>query len=54
MLSINDTPHIRQTFARFEVVEVATTYTVGRESTKQVQELIFSNFTPSKGLLDYC
>lgn len=30
LLSINDTPEVRSTFAAFEVEEVATTYSIGR------------------------
>ena len=32
LMSINDTPEIREAFARFEIAEVATTYSVGRRS----------------------
>lgn len=43
LLSINATDGARETFARFHVSEVPTTYTVGVQS-KPVSELIVSNF----------
>lgn len=44
LLSINDTPGVRQTFAAFRKVEVSTTYTVGAETSTKAAELIISNF----------
>ncbi len=44
MLSINDTPGVRETFAAFHLNEVETTYTVGAGAAKRVAELIISNF----------
>jgi DNA adenine methylase len=46
ILSINDTPFIRETFARFAVTEVDTTWSVSTASTggaKKVTELIIRN-----------
>ncbi|MCE7798206.1 hypothetical protein LWE61_16835 [Sphingobium sufflavum] len=46
MLSINDTPGVRETFAGLAMAEVETTYTFGSKSGggKQAGELIISNF----------
>lgn len=47
ILSINDTPEIRDCFAGFAVEEVETTYTIGTvHSPKRAGELIISNFAP--------
>lgn len=43
LLSVNATPGARETFARFHVSEVPTTYSVGVQH-KAVAELIVSNF----------
>ena len=43
LLSINATPGARETFGRFHVADVPTTYSVGGEP-KAVTELIVSNF----------
>lgn len=46
VLSINDTPFIRKTFARFEVEEVGTTWTIAGGTTgsgQRVTELIIRN-----------
>ncbi len=44
ILSINDAPGIRATFAAFAIDEVSTTYTVGSSSNaKSARELIISN-----------
>lgn len=46
ILSINDTPFIRETFARFAIAEVETTWTLSSASTgrgKKVTELIIRN-----------
>ncbi len=43
VLSINDTPGARATFARFHVATTETTYTVGVGAAKRVGELIVSN-----------
>ena len=44
ILSINDTPGVRETFAAFRMVEVATTYTMAVGKAKRAGELIISNF----------
>ena len=51
VLSINDVPEIRQTFARFTLTPVETTYTigVGNDSRGARGELIISNFSPVTG-----
>lgn len=43
LLSINDTPPVRETFAAFNMVEVETTYTVSGKA-QRAGELIISNF----------
>lgn len=43
LLSINDTPQIREIFAGFDVEEVSLKYTLNTSGQKKVQELIFSN-----------
>ncbi|TCP99119.1 site-specific DNA-adenine methylase [Sphingomonas sp. PP-F2F-A104-K0414] len=44
LLSINDTPGVRETFAGFHTIEADTTYTVGAGPAMKVGELIVSNF----------
>ncbi|KZL25748.1 D12 class N6 adenine-specific DNA methyltransferase [Pseudovibrio sp. Ad37] len=43
LLSINDTPQIREIFADFDVEEVSLNYTLNTNDQKKVRELIFSN-----------
>ncbi len=43
VLSINDTPGVREVFARFELEEIETTYTIGERGSKRVGELIIRN-----------
>ncbi len=43
ILSINDTPGARATFARFNVATAETTYTVGAGAAERAGELIISN-----------
>jgi len=43
LMSINDTPGVRETFAAFHMAEASTTYTIGPKA-KEVGELIISNF----------
>lgn len=43
LMSINDTPEIRETFAAFEIEPVRTSYSVQNDGTKAVQELLISN-----------
>ncbi len=43
ILSINDTPGARATFARFNVSTAETTYTIGAGAAEKAGELIVSN-----------
>ncbi len=43
LLSINDTPGVRQVFGRFHMTEVETTYTVGAKASTRAAELIISD-----------
>ncbi len=46
IMSINDTPFIRETFARFDIAEIETTWTVSRAAAdrgKKVIELVILN-----------
>lgn len=43
LLSINDTPEIRDVFAAFDMEEVSLNYSVARTTSKQARELIISN-----------
>lgn len=43
VLSINDTPEIRDLFGGFHLEEVRLKYTVGREGAKEARELLVSN-----------
>lgn len=46
LMSINDVPQIRETFARFHMAEVSTTYTIAAKNdrSKERAELLISNF----------
>jgi len=46
ILSINDTPEIRRTFAAFHIAEVETTWTIGTKSGAEPRaaELVITNF----------
>ena len=46
LLSINDTPGVRATFAAFHMIEADTTYSVGAGAAVKAAELIISNFDP--------
>jgi DNA adenine methylase len=49
ILSLNDTPEIRQIFGGFEMRQAATSYSVnGASNKKKVTELLFMNFTPKE------
>lgn len=51
LMSINDTPEIRDLFAGFQMQAVSTTYTVGARTgrrCKLVKELLFSNYPLSE------
>jgi DNA adenine methylase len=45
LLSINDTPEVREIFSAFEIRDIETTWTISSEA-KKVNELIISNFAP--------
>lgn len=44
LMSINDTPEIRDLFGRWQLTEVETTYSVCVGNNKRVGELLISNF----------
>jgi DNA adenine methylase len=44
VMSINDTPGVRECFAAFRMLEVKTTYTIGQSNAKRAGELLVSNF----------
>lgn len=44
MLSINDTPFIRDVFKNFKQEEIRVTYTVCKDANKRVKELLISNY----------
>ena len=43
LMSLNDTPGVRETFAPFRITPVATTYTIGAKS-RPAREVLISNF----------
>jgi DNA adenine methylase len=48
MLSINDTPEIREIFGAFNLREVQTRYSVGSANRgNKVQELLVMNYEPA-------
>ncbi|TDK54216.1 DNA adenine methylase [Antarcticimicrobium luteum] len=51
ILSINDRPEIRETFAGFEMEEVRLKYSVAAGGSTDAAELIIANFTPRVGLI---
>ena len=44
LLSLNDTPGVREVFGAFKMDEVETTYTVGAKGANKASELLISNF----------
>jgi len=44
ILSINDTPPIREIFAPFHIRQANLTYSIGRDNSTQAKELIISNW----------
>ena len=44
LLSLNDTPGVREVFGAFKMDEVETTYTVGAKGANKAAELLISNF----------
>ncbi len=51
VMSINDTPEIREWFDGFHIDEVRLSYTIAKSGGKKVQELIISNREARAGLL---
>jgi DNA adenine methylase len=50
LLSINDTPAVREIFSAFEIRDIETTWTMATATTgagKRVNELLISNFAPA-------
>lgn len=45
LLSINDVPEVRETFAAFRIEEVRTTYTITSGAARPAAELLISNFS---------
>ncbi|WP_313536959.1 DNA adenine methylase [Sphingomonas sp.] len=45
LLSLNDTPGVREVFGAFAMAEVETTYTFAQKKAKKAGELLISNFT---------
>lgn len=43
IMSMNDTPYIRETFADFNIEEVLVLYTINKNSNKKVTELLIAN-----------
>lgn len=44
ILSLNDTPGVRETFANFKFDEVKTRYSIGAKANKAVGEVLIRNF----------
>ena len=51
VMSINDTPEIREWFGAFHIDDVRLSYTIAKTGGKKVQELIISNREVRTGLL---
>lgn len=50
LLSINDTPEVREIFAAFTLTPIATTYTIANgDNSKRAGELLISNFALEEG-----
>lgn len=47
ILSLNDTPEVRQLFNRFQLHEVELAYTAQRKARKRFPELLIMNFKPA-------
>lgn len=48
ILSLNDTPEVRDIFADFIIDTVGTTYSLASTGSKKVGEVIISNYSPNK------
>ncbi len=44
IVSLNDTPEVREIFAVFTIRQVQTTYTIGTDEGKKVNEVLISNY----------
>lgn len=44
MLSINDTPFIREVFHKFKQEDTSVLYTVNRDGNKTVKDLLITNY----------
>lgn len=49
LMSLNDAPSVRSTFAAFDMRAVETTYTVGAKASTRAAELLISNFPLTEG-----
>ncbi len=55
LLSLNDTPEVRETFGAFDIRPVQTTYSVGAGSPQTAREVLILNYEPPRpGLLGLC
>jgi DNA adenine methylase len=43
IMSLNDKPEVREIFGSFSLIEVTTTYTVARSTSKAAAELLITN-----------
>ncbi len=47
ILSLNDVPGVRETFANFEIEAVKTRYSISAHANQQVGEVLITNFKPT-------
>src|SRR5579862_9732191 len=47
ILSLNDRPEVRETFARFKITSCGITYTATRNTSRVFTEVLITNFRPS-------
>lgn len=54
LMSLNDTPEVREIFSCFEILPVRTTYSIQQKGPRQHQELLIANYRiqDSEGSLD--
>ncbi|MFN4058241.1 MAG: DNA adenine methylase [Roseinatronobacter sp.] len=48
IMSLNDTPGVREVFGAFRLEEIATTYTAATQGPKEAPELLIMNFDPRR------
>jgi DNA adenine methylase len=48
LLSLNDTPGVRETFAQFRIEQVKTRYSIAAKANQEVGEVLISNYKPPK------